>query len=93
MGTLRADTTDMTVRSRTIPGQPAIAVLSIIIQNNGPAIYVKSLNGFQLEVIDGGVNIDIRCRVSVHGGDDRGTAPFYIPLNSALNLINFIDRA
>jgi hypothetical protein len=95
VGTLRADTTDMTVRSRTIPGQPAIAVISIVIQNNGPAIYIKSLNGFQLEVVDDGDRIDIVSRVSLHpgDGDDRGMVPFYIPLNPALNLINFIDRA
>jgi hypothetical protein len=85
----------MTVRSRTIPGQPAIAVISIVIQNNGPAIYIKSLNGFQLEVVDDGDRIDIVSRVSLHpgDGDDRGMVPFYIPLNPALNLINFIDRA
>jgi hypothetical protein len=85
----------MTVLSRTISGLPAIAIISIVVQNNGPAIYVKSLNGFQLDVIDGGANIDIRCRVSLHpgSGDDRGTVPFYIPLNPTLNLINFIDRA
>lgn len=89
---LRADTTDMTVRSRRIPGEPAIAVISVVVQNNGPAIYIKSLNGFQFEVADTGGDeiLNITCSVMLH--NDGATAPFYISLNPALKFINFIDH-
>lgn len=48
-----------------IPGSPVMVTIWLIVENNGPTIYAKSVSGFSLEAIDDGDALVIRCNPDI----------------------------